>query len=101
MNELGIRALFNAFVSGEQLPSKPDPAIFLKAARLLALPPTRCIVIEDTPVGIQGAHRAGMRCIAVTNTHTAQALQGADIITEGLDRLPPDAFEHLFTSPVP
>jgi len=95
VDELGLRTYFDAIVSGSDLPGKPDPAVFLKAAHLLGVPPERCIVVEDAVVGVEAARRAGMKCVAVTTTNPAQALKGADVIVERLDTLPLDTFERL------
>ena len=44
---------------------KPDPAIFLGAARKLGIAPARCLAFEDSPGGVASAKAAGMRCVAV------------------------------------
>ncbi len=90
VDELGIRGHFQALVSGTTLPGKPDPAVFLEAARRVGLPPERCIVIEDSVAGVAAAARAGMKCLAVTNTYPAAALSGAGLVVERLDSLSPD-----------
>jgi HAD superfamily hydrolase (TIGR01509 family) len=95
VDELGLRRYFTALVSGHDLPGKPEPALFLEAARLIGVPLERCVVVEDAPVGVEAARRAGMKCIAVTTTSPAQALQAADVIVERLDALPADAFKRL------
>jgi len=95
VDELGLRTYFDAIVSGSDLPGKPDPAVFLKAARLIGVPPERCVVVEDAVAGVEGARRAGMKCVAVTTTNPAQALKEADVIVERLDTLPLDTFECL------
>lgn len=92
VDELGIRSYFAAIVSGFDLPGKPDPAVFLKTAGLIGVPPERCVVVEDAVAGVEAARRAGMKCVAVTTTNPAHALQGADIVVERLDALPLDAF---------
>jgi beta-phosphoglucomutase len=92
LDELGIRTFFMALAPGDSLPSKPDPAVFLEAARLLELAPDRCIVIEDSVAGVSAAHRAGMRCIAVATTHAPAALHNADLVIERLSALPPEHF---------
>ena len=63
---------------------KPDPEAFLLAAKRLGVQPEQCVVIEDAPVGIEGARAAGMRVIAVTTTHRPQALTHADVIAHDL-----------------
>jgi beta-phosphoglucomutase len=72
---------------------KPDPAVFLEAARRLALPPGRCIVVEDAPAGLEGARRAGMLSIGVLSSHHPRL--EADIVVPSLEALEEDAFEAL------
>ena len=95
VDALGLRAYFDALVSGFDLPGKPEPALFLKVARKLGAPPSRCIVVEDAVAGVEAARRAGMKCIAVTTTNPAEALAAADMVVERLDALPDDAFQRL------
>jgi beta-phosphoglucomutase len=81
----GISDCFVAIVSGEDVPlGKPDPTIFLMAAQRIGCEPRRCLVIEDAPVGIEAARAAGMKCLAVTNTHRPSALEGADQVRNSL-----------------
>jgi sugar-phosphatase len=63
---------------------KPDAEGYLAAARLLGAEPGACIVCEDAPAGIQAARAAGMRVIAITTTHAASALSGADVVIDDL-----------------
>jgi HAD superfamily hydrolase (TIGR01509 family) len=44
---------------------KPDPDVFLEAARRLELPPAGCVVFEDTDIGLEAARRAGMGSVDV------------------------------------
>ena len=78
------------------MPSKPDPTVFLKAAQLINVPPNHCVVIEDAIAGVEAAHRAGMKCVAVTTTNTAQTLHAADKIVNQLDLLTVDDLQTLF-----
>jgi mannitol-1-/sugar-/sorbitol-6-phosphatase len=59
---------------------KPDPEGFLLAAKRLDVRPEQCVVMEDSPVGIEAAKAAGMRRIAVATTHDPPALAQADVI---------------------
>lgn len=93
--ELGIRPCFTAIVTGAGLPSKPDPAVFLRAADTLGIPPQRCVVMEDAVAGVEAARRAGMRCVAVTTTNPPEALRAADIVIAGFDQLGEDTFRSL------
>jgi HAD superfamily hydrolase (TIGR01509 family) len=95
VNEIGLRAYFDAIVSGVDLPGKPEPDLFLQAARLLDVPPARCVVVEDAVAGVEAAVRAGMKCIAVTTTNPADRLVAADLVVDRLDTLPRDAFVRL------
>ena len=90
VDETGIRPYFQALVSANGKPSKPDPWVFLHAAEKIGVPPGACWVVEDAVSGVEAAHRAGMRCIAVTTTNTATALQAAEIVVDRLDQLSPD-----------
>jgi HAD superfamily hydrolase (TIGR01509 family) len=90
VDETGIRLYFQALVSSFGQPSKPDPWVFLHTARMIGVPAKACVVVEDAIAGVEAAHRAGMKCIAVTNTHPAEALRAADIVVDRLDQLSPD-----------
>jgi beta-phosphoglucomutase len=89
VDETGIRPYFQAFVSANGKPSKPDPW-FLHAAKLIGVPPEACWVIEDAITGVEAAHRAGMRCIAVTTTNPAEMLRAAEYVVDRLDQLSPE-----------
>jgi HAD superfamily hydrolase (TIGR01509 family) len=75
VDTFGIRRYFTAILSGDGLPAgKPDPSLFLQAARGLHLPPEQCVVVEDAPAGVEAARRAGMPCIAVATTRPGEKL---------------------------
>lgn len=59
---------------------KPNPDIFLYAAKKLKVSPEECVVIEDSPAGVEAAKRAGMYCIAITTTFPKESLKNADKI---------------------
>ena len=72
---LGIRQRFQAVLSGEELSaSKPEPTLFLRAAKVLGLSPERCVVVEDAPEGVEAAYKAGMPCVAVATTNPRETL---------------------------
>jgi HAD superfamily hydrolase (TIGR01509 family) len=57
---------FGAIVSGSEVEKiKPDPALFLEAARMINTEPRYCLVLEDTPFGVKAADAAGMPVILV------------------------------------
>jgi HAD superfamily hydrolase (TIGR01509 family) len=64
---------------------KPCPDIFLLAVEHMAIDPSKCVIIEDSPNGIQAAKAAGSKCIAVTNTFTTENLRDADLICDSLE----------------
>ena len=81
MTRLGLEPAPLAIVRGDEgLPGKPQPAIFLEAARRIGASPAHCIVFEDAPFGIEAARRAGMRAVAICSTHSAQELAGPHVL---------------------
>lgn len=90
----GLLNYFQAIVSAEDVKQgKPEPEIFLQVlARLNAgasrqIEPGECVVIEDSKEGIRGARSAGMKCLAVTNSHPAELLAEADAVVKSLDEV--------------
>jgi HAD superfamily hydrolase (TIGR01509 family) len=76
------------YVSGSDVKNKkPHPEIFLLAAERMGMPPTSCVVIEDSPGGVEAAKAAGAKCIAVTNTTTGENLRQADLICDSLEQV--------------
>ncbi|MDB5145532.1 MAG: family phosphatase [Mucilaginibacter sp.] len=70
LDNLNIRHYFKAIVSADDVIfSKPHPETFLKAAQLLNVEPTDCLVFEDVPKGVEAAQNAGMNAIVLTTTH--------------------------------
>ncbi|MCS6842176.1 MAG: HAD family phosphatase [Roseiflexus sp.] len=87
---LDIADRFDAITLGDEVPrGKPAPDIFLEAARRLGQPADRCVVFEDSHAGIAAARAAGMRCVALATTHTADELRsaGPDLIVADYDEL--------------
>ena len=95
VDEMGIRGYFKAIVSGAHMPGKPDPAVFLEAARLIEIPPEKGLVIEDSVAGVAAALRAGMKCVAVLTSHSREALKDAHLVVERLDLLSLDDVQKL------
>jgi HAD superfamily hydrolase (TIGR01509 family) len=70
-----LRRFFSAVVTCSEVPcGKPAPDIFLITAEQLRVRPEQCWVIEDSKPGVAAALAAGMRVIAITNTHPAEEL---------------------------
>jgi beta-phosphoglucomutase-like phosphatase (HAD superfamily) len=57
---------------------KPEPDVFLEAARKLGVAPTDCVAFEDAPMGVVAAGRAGMRCVAVTTSYPPETLAATE-----------------------
>jgi beta-phosphoglucomutase-like phosphatase (HAD superfamily) len=66
---IGVNDLFPVVVAAEDVPkTKPEPDLFLEAARRMGVDPADCLVIEDSPLGIEAANRAGMDSILIPPT---------------------------------
>jgi HAD superfamily hydrolase (TIGR01549 family) len=66
LDRLAIREWFDAVVTAEDTPRhKPEPDVFLEAARRLGVAAAGCVVFEDTDIGLEAARRAGMRGVDV------------------------------------
>ncbi len=88
LNRLGLKEAFSAIVSAEDVShGKPHPEVFQMAAAKLELPAELCVVFEDAHVGIEAAHAAGIKVVAVTTTHPAGELSAADLVVRRLDQL--------------
>lgn len=83
-----IISKFRVIVAGDEVrKGKPDPAPYLKAARLFGLQPKDCLVVENAPLGIESAKRAGMFCVAVTTSLPKEYLKKADLVVDSLNLL--------------
>src|SRR2546426_12047 len=97
LEQAGIRKEFEHITSSENVArGKPDPEGFLHALASLnrrssgghvGLTAEDCLVIEDSIPGIRAAHAAGMKVLAVANTHTAQDLHEAEAVTKSLEEI--------------
>jgi len=89
---LGFAGLIDVLVAAEDVTEgKPDPEVFLTAARRLGVPPNLCVVVEDAEAGIEAARRGRMFCVGVGGGEVG----AADIVVPSLDLLPADAFRTL------
>jgi beta-phosphoglucomutase len=98
----GVCELLATIVAAGDTPeSKPSPAPYLLAFERLRsasgrdLDPQRCVAIEDSRWGLESAHAAGLRCVAVTNSYPAEELRPAELIVGGLNKLTVAALDRL------
>jgi HAD superfamily hydrolase (TIGR01509 family) len=112
LQEAGLRRAFVHITSAEDVTKgKPDPEIFLHALAginrragggPLPITPEDCLVVEDSIPGIRGAHAAGMKVLAVANTHKIDELQEADEVINSLERVRlPELEQKLWALPSP
>jgi HAD superfamily hydrolase (TIGR01509 family) len=82
----GLLNYFKILITADQVEQhKPDPAVYLKTAKILKIDPAQCVVFEDAPAGVQAAKAANMTCIAVSSPFAkAEHLQSADIVISSL-----------------
>jgi beta-phosphoglucomutase len=110
LERAGLASRFSTIVSAEDVRAcKPDPACCLRSLELLnerlratnerPLAADECLVIEDSPAGIEAARAAGMPSLGVTNTVTESQLRGAgaNVVTHSLADWTPDAVYHVFS----
>ena len=98
LDGLGIRNYFHAVVTGaDVVRGKPDPEIFLLAAKQLGLSPWRCVVFEDSSSGIAAARQAGSPCVALATTHQTEELCKflPDLIIRDFREVNPDRVSEL------
>ena len=70
LGQIGVLEWFDAIVTAEDTSRhKPEPDVFLEAARRLGVPPAHCEVYEDSDLGVEAARRAGMHCVDVRQFH--------------------------------
>ncbi len=85
LDKLAIAPLFDAVVHGGHVSkAKPDPEIFLTAARALGIPPSQCVVFEDASAGVEAGKRAGMTVIGVGDP---AVLTQADLVIKSFAEL--------------
>ncbi|MBC8429388.1 MAG: HAD family phosphatase [Dehalococcoidia bacterium] len=93
---LGIENYFQTIISDKDVTEgKPSPQGFLLAAQRLGVEPKKCIVIEDSVAGVTAAKRAGMHCLAITNTHPRRSLKQAEFIVDTLEAVTASDLEGL------
>ena len=86
LNRLELIKYFKVIIGRDDVENhKPNPDIYLLTAERLGLPCDKCVVIEDSLVGIRAAKKAGMKCIAVSHSFSPQRLKEADLVVDSLE----------------
>jgi beta-phosphoglucomutase len=94
LKRIGMSKLFDAVADGNVVSkAKPDPEVFLTAAKMLNVEPEYCIVFEDAIAGVRAAVNAGMRCIGIGS---AKILTEADSVISGLNKINLKELEKLY-----
>ena len=85
---VGANGMFDAVVAGDEVKKgKPSPEIYLSVARLLGVPPSGCLAIEDSPSGVASAVAAGMYTVAVrTESTVGLDVSLANTVIESLEQ---------------
>jgi len=101
---LNFRPFFKFMVSGDDVTHpKPHPEIYLEAAKRLEVTPETCVGFEDSFVGIEAVKGAGMKCVAIASTFSAEDLQSqtrADRIVKSFEELNLHELRRLFDGQV-
>lgn len=91
MEKIPLENLFDSVTTGDEVVSKkPAPDLFLIAADKLDVAPEECLVIEDSKSGIEAAHQAGMKAIAIArDEQSAKELESAELVIRDYNQLSP------------
>jgi len=101
----GIEDYFEVIVSAEDVENcKPAPDVFVEVLRRLnasgtgsdTISPDECLVVEDSVSGVEAALSAGMKCLAVTNSYSAEELSRAHIVKDSLKGLNSEELAAMF-----
>jgi len=84
----GLDGVFRVVVSSDEVEhGKPEPDVYLEAARRLGLPPARCLVVEDSYNGVRAGRAAGMTVVLVPNATIPPAPGSRELAHAVVDRL--------------
>ena len=99
VNQLDIGKTIDVLVTGADVTAgKPNPQVFLLAAEMLNIEPSRCVVVEDAPVGIEAARNAGMKCVGFASTgRTVEELAETDKVVSSFKELSWQSFVDIFS----
>ncbi len=99
LGKTGTGRFFDKIIDSSQVKKgKPNPEVFLKAAKLIKAKPQNCVVFEDALNGIKAAQRAGMKIVAITTTNKAKDLRQADLVIKDFSGLSVEKLGKLFNA---
>lgn len=95
-----IAQYFDAVASGSEIAlSKPDPEVYLLAAKKLSVPPENCVVFEDAFVGMEAARKAGAKVVAIASTFPRAMIEQKgdyDLLVDSFNDLTVDRLQKLW-----
>ena len=98
LKKIDATDLMDVVIDGNDITKgKPDPQIFLMAAKKLKIEPENCLVFEDAVLGVEAAKRAKMLCIGIDRYASPERLKQADLVVDSLSRVDYKKIEGLFT----
>ena len=98
IEQLGAKEIIRTTITGADVVlGKPHPDVFLKGAQGLGIDPSRCIVLEDAPAGIEAALAAGAKCLGIVSRgHTWEQLHRAhDRVMDDLRQVTPELLRRI------
>jgi len=85
LERVNLNNVFDAVADGNNVhKAKPDPEVFLTAAKMLGVKPEKCVVFEDAVAGVQAALNAGMKCVGIGSS---EVLIQASFVINGLNEM--------------
>lgn len=88
LKKTGLYPLIDTEINGNQIVrGKPDPWIFMEAAKRLKLEPAECVVFEDAVLGVEAGKRAGMFTVGIDRRNAPERLKKADLVVKDLSEV--------------
>ena len=98
----GLADRFEVVLTAEdEEDGKPDPAVYLSAARDLGVVAERCLAVEDSVNGVRSAKAAGMVCVAIPVSGVTDGFEGADLVIGSIQEFDERIWAATGTVPVP
>lgn len=93
---IDLQDVFDVVTTGDEvIYNKPDPYVFTVTADKLGVERSDCLVLEDSPAGIEAAKRAGMKVIAIASDDGLDKISKADLIVESFSEITPQVIDQL------